>query len=75
MRYNDGPHFSVDWTNAATLQDAIYKGPVKIGVSADQLETVVGSNSGWFDMQCAHRSLRVRRRLLFRLVFEPALAI
>ena len=39
-RYNDGSIYSVDWTNAAILTDAIYQGPVKIGVAADQLETV-----------------------------------
>src|SRR5690348_10883710 len=33
--YDDGPHFSVDWTNSATLRSAISKGPVKIGVAAD----------------------------------------
>ena len=46
--YNDGQKTSVDWTNAATLQNAIYKGPVKIGVAADQLQNVVGSSNGWF---------------------------
>ncbi len=38
--YDDGSYYSVDWTNANTLQSAISAGPVKIGVSGDQLETV-----------------------------------
>jgi hypothetical protein len=49
--YDDGPHYSVDWTNAATLQSAISRGPVKIGIAADQIETAwnsTGGQSGWF---------------------------
>jgi hypothetical protein len=54
--YDDGPYYSVDWTNAATLQSAISQGPVKIGVAADQLNPVWhnagggpnGGVSGWF---------------------------
>ena len=49
--YNDGPNYSVNWTNASILQSAIAKGPVKIGVAANQLETVWRNNSGqsgWF---------------------------
>jgi hypothetical protein len=51
--YNDGPYKSVDWTNAATLQSAIYSfGPVKIGVGADDFQTnvnglVTPGASGW----------------------------
>jgi hypothetical protein len=48
--YDDGPHFSVDWTNSATLHSAIASGPVKIGIAADQVETVwqaAGGRSGW----------------------------
>jgi hypothetical protein len=47
--YDDGPPLSVDWTNADILQNAIYQGPVKIGVAADQLENVVPDppTSGW----------------------------
>ena len=46
---DDGPFVSVDWTNAAILQNAIAQGPVKIGVAADQLEGVVGDSptNGW----------------------------
>src|SRR3954447_21593205 len=29
--YDDGPHFSVNWADAGTLQSAISRGPVKIG--------------------------------------------
>jgi hypothetical protein len=39
--YDDGPAVSVDWTNAIMLQNAIYHGPVKIGVAADQLQKAV----------------------------------
>jgi hypothetical protein len=49
--YDDGPHFSVNWTNSATLQSAIANGPVKIGVAADQLENAwrsTGGQNGWF---------------------------
>jgi hypothetical protein len=48
--YNDGNPTSVDWTNAAVLQNAIAQGPVKIGVAADQLENVVPEppKNGWF---------------------------
>jgi hypothetical protein len=54
--YDDGPHFSVDWTNAGTLQSAISAGPVKLGVAGDQLDTTwhaagggpAGGVSGWF---------------------------
>jgi hypothetical protein len=49
--YEDGPHFSVDWTNSGTLQSAISNGPVKIGVAADQLETAwhsTNGQTGWF---------------------------
>ena len=49
--YDDGPHFSVDWTNAATLQSAIVQGPVKIGIAADQIETAyhaTDGQTGWF---------------------------
>jgi hypothetical protein len=51
LTYDDGPYFSVDWTNSATLQSAISQGPVKIGVAADQLETAwrsTGGLTGWF---------------------------
>jgi hypothetical protein len=51
--YDDGPHYSVNWTNAATLQSAIYsRGPVKIGVGAEAFQTnaygqVTPGTSGW----------------------------
>jgi hypothetical protein len=51
LTYDDGPYYSVDWTNAGTLQSAISQGPVKIGIAADQLDTTwqaAGGNSGWF---------------------------
>jgi len=48
---DDGSHYSVDWTNAGTLQSAISEGPVKIGIAADQIQTAwdsTGGRSGWF---------------------------
>jgi hypothetical protein len=44
--YDDGAATSVDWTNPAVLKNAIYHGPVKIGVSGDQLQTVVDAHPG-----------------------------
>ena len=47
--YDDGAPLSVDWTDAAALQNAILHGPVKIGVAADQLQNVVPDppQNGW----------------------------
>lgn len=38
--YDDGPYNSVNWNDAAILQSAIFQGTVKIGIAADQLQTV-----------------------------------
>jgi hypothetical protein len=49
--YDDGPYLSVNWTDAGILQSAISRGPVKIGVAADQIEAAwhtTGGQSGWF---------------------------
>lgn len=49
--FDDGPYRSVNWTDEATLKSAIYTGPVKIGVAANQLETACQAtdfNTGWF---------------------------
>jgi hypothetical protein len=49
--YDDGAPSSVDWTNPAVLKSALYHGPVKIGVAANQLETTCRAHnfkSGWF---------------------------
>jgi hypothetical protein len=49
--YDDGPYFSVNWTDSGILQSAISAGPVKIGVAADQIEAAwhtTGGRSGWF---------------------------
>lgn len=46
LRYDDGSHYSVDWTAAPILRDAIFQGPVKIGVNADQLDTVWQAYNG-----------------------------
>src|SRR4051794_9906736 len=56
VTYDDGPHFSVNWTNSATLRSAIAEGPVKLGIAADQVERTwaaagggqAGGVSGWF---------------------------
>ena len=51
--FDDGQIFSVDWTNPATLNSAISKGPVKIGVAATQLETAwrtTNGQTGWFGL-------------------------
>ena len=47
--YGDGQHVGVDWSNANILENAIWKGPVKIGVAADQLENTVPDPpvNGW----------------------------
>lgn len=52
--YDDGPHNSVNWTNPAILQSAIYShGPVKIGVGANDFQNtgpdghVTPGTSGW----------------------------
>lgn len=49
VTYNDGPFAYVDYTDAATLQSAVAKGPVKLGVCGDPLENVpnCGVVSGW----------------------------
>jgi len=49
--YDDGPFYSLNWTNPAILTSAISQGPVKIGIAADQVETAWQKNkqrSGWF---------------------------
>ena len=49
--YDDGSPNSVNWTDANILRSAIYHGPVKIGIAADQLETTCRAHnfkSGWF---------------------------
>ena len=55
-KYDDGSILSVDWTDAALLNQAISEGPVKIGGAADQLDATwhaaggsqQGGKSGWF---------------------------
>jgi hypothetical protein len=48
--YNDGPHLSVNWSNPLNLNAALVEGPVKLGVSSSQLQTVpgIGIANGWF---------------------------
>lgn len=48
VTYRDGPYKSVDYTDWATLTSAIYTGPVKIGMAANQLSgTDAGNRNGW----------------------------
>src|ERR1700759_1124286 len=35
LTHDDGPYFSVNWTDAGALQSAISSGPVKLGVAAN----------------------------------------
>ena len=44
--YHDGPHTSVDWTNPTILKSAIYTGPVKIAIAANEIENAVNSTDG-----------------------------
>ena len=46
--YDDGQSSAVDWTNAPILQNAIAQGPVKLGVAANQLDSLNTTQSGWF---------------------------
>jgi hypothetical protein len=49
--YDDGPYFSVNWTDSGILQSAISIGPVKIGIAANQVEDAwnkYGRQTGWF---------------------------
>lgn len=49
--YDDGSPNSVNWTDPTILRSAIYHGPVKIGVAANQLETTCRAHNfktGWF---------------------------
>jgi hypothetical protein len=48
--YNDGPYSAINWTDSASLCNAISVGPVKIGVAASQLQNVVGSSNGWLGL-------------------------
>jgi hypothetical protein len=49
--YDDGSSNSVNWTDSNVLRSAIFHGPVKIGVAANQLETTCRAHNfktGWF---------------------------
>ena len=50
-KYDDGGFTTVDYSQAAILQAAIFEGPVKIGIAAGQLQKTVeafGNGNGWF---------------------------
>lgn len=44
--YNDGGKVSVDYTNPDAMANALFQGPVKLGVAAGQLN--IGNHNGWF---------------------------
>ena len=44
--YDDGTINSVNWTDAATLQSALFHGPVKLGVGGNQLDALWHAHSG-----------------------------
>jgi len=48
--YDDGPFTSVNWMDPAALKNAIFHGPVKLGVAAAQLQNSVPEPpvNGWF---------------------------
>jgi hypothetical protein len=46
--YKDGPYVGVDYSNEAVLQDAISKGPVKIGIDSSALPSGAGNANGWY---------------------------
>lgn len=51
QKFDDGVITSVNWTSEVALRSALYHGPVKIGVAADQLETTARANNfttGWY---------------------------
>lgn len=45
--FNDGAANVINWTNGALLRNAISRGPVKLGVAADQLEAAATQSNGW----------------------------
>lgn len=45
--YNDGDHYSVDYSSEDALQSAIAAGPVKIAIDADALPQSAGNQQGW----------------------------
>jgi len=45
-RYLDGPYNSVNWHDSDILKSAIYTGPVKIGIAADQVQTAYTAGNG-----------------------------
>ncbi|MBW8817378.1 MAG: hypothetical protein JF598_03890 [Streptomyces sp.] len=49
--YNDGSCFAVNWQSTAAMQSAIFEGPVKLAIAADQLDAAwlsTNGKSGWF---------------------------
>jgi hypothetical protein len=50
--YADGPATSVEWTSTELLHNAIWHGPVKVGVASAQLQSAAPESdpppSGWF---------------------------
>ena len=52
--YTDGPYQSVDWSDYPMLCSAIYQGPVKVGVAANQVEKAATDANGWW-LAVAHK--------------------
>lgn len=48
VNYRQGPYFSVDFSNEATLQAAISTGAVSIAIDANALPSGAGNKSGWY---------------------------
>jgi hypothetical protein len=48
--YCDGGYSAIDWTDSASLCNALTHGPVKLGVAAGQEQSSVGSTNGWFGL-------------------------
>jgi hypothetical protein len=57
--YDDGHAYSLNWTNNAVLCNAIYQGPVKLGIGANQLENTwhqANGHNGWFATAYQHEA-------------------
>lgn len=53
--YKDGPAQSVNWTNFSALASAIFQGPVKIALAANQLQSAgAGQSMGWIGSGWRH---------------------
>lgn len=53
--YNDGPSYSVDYTNPTALRAAAVVGPVKIAIDSSCLPGGAGSRDGWYSLSTRGR--------------------